>query len=86
MSDCRWCDYGDHPYKAGQEGTTMLGQVVKAPNGQLMQANTQEVREVCPEHSAELGLYTEYKAPALSPDERKALLAALARDEMPAKK
>jgi hypothetical protein len=77
VSEARWCDYRDHPYKGGQEGTIMMGQTVRMPNGG-MQSTGQEVREICPECAAELGLNPDYKAPE-PPSVRKALLETAAR-------
>jgi hypothetical protein len=77
VSEARWCDYRDHPYKGGQEGTIMMGQTVRMPNGG-MQATGQEVREICPECAAELGLNPDYKAPE-PPSVRKALLETAAK-------
>lgn len=62
MSVARWCDYGDHAYKGGREGTVMMG-VTKAGG------NDQDVREMCPECAANLGLNEDYEVPE-SPAER----------------
>lgn len=76
MSDARWCDYGDHAFKGGQPGITILGRTEQVHNqwgGQ--QPSTANLREICPECSARLGLNEDYEAP-VSPSERhKALLA-----------
>jgi len=79
MSSARWCDYGDHAYKAGRPGTIMLGQLVEAKLDMYgmpaRAANNieQEVAEMCPECAAELGLIRDYNAP-LPPAQRKAEL------------
>jgi hypothetical protein len=77
VSEARWCDYRDHPYKGGREGTIMMGQTVRMPNGG-MQATGQDVREICPECAAELGLNPDYQAPE-APAVRKALLETTAK-------
>jgi hypothetical protein len=71
VSEARWCDYRDHPYKGGREGTVMMGRTETQPNGG--QSYTQNVKEMCPECAAELGL-NEYEAPKQTPAERRALL------------
>lgn len=75
MSAARWCDYGDHAFAADREGTIVMGKVVKNSKTRDAYGNetglTQEVREMCPECAAELGLLPDYTAPALSPRERK---------------
>jgi hypothetical protein len=76
VSEARWCDYRDHPYKGGREGTVMMGRTETQPNGG--QAYTQNVKEMCPECAAELGL-NEYEAPKETPAERRALLQADAK-------
>lgn len=75
MSVARWCDYGDHAYKGGRPGTIMLG-VTKEVNQSRYQSNQeieQDVREMCPECAANLGLNDEYEAPE-SPQKRHASL------------
>jgi hypothetical protein len=67
MSEARWCDYADHAYKGGREGTIMLGQTTKKDAyGNVHQ----DVREMCPECAAGLGLIDDYEAPA-PPSQRK---------------
>lgn len=65
MSVARWCDYGDHSYKGGRKGTVMMG--MTGDNEE------QDVREMCPECAAALGLNNDYKAPE-PPAERKAAI------------
>lgn len=73
MSVSRWCDYGDHAFKAGRKGTIMMG-VLTGDNGE------QDVNEMCPECAASLGLNDKYVAP-LPPAERKKELLDRAMSE-----
>jgi hypothetical protein len=77
VSDARWCDYRDHPFKGGQEGTITMGQIVNGPNGGK-QYKDNEMKEVCPECAAELGMNPDYKAPE-PPAVRKELLTKAVR-------
>lgn len=65
MSDARWCDLGDHAYKAGRPGTLMLGKVEEVPNqwGGSQPHTQSNIKEVCPECAAAMGLNDDYEAP-----------------------
>lgn len=64
MSDARWCDYADHPFKGGQQGTIVMGQIDKNRSVNEYITNAQlNAKEICPECAASLGLYDEYEAP-----------------------
>jgi hypothetical protein len=56
VSVARWCDYNNHAFKGGVRNTVMLG-VITNDKGD------QDVREMCPECAAELGLIDDYTAP-----------------------
>lgn len=73
MSEARWCDYGDHAYKAGREGTIIMGKTVQVANqwGGQQPHTVPNLKEICPECAAQMGLNDEYKAPELSPAARK---------------
>lgn len=75
MSDARWCDFRDHPYRAGRAGTVMFGRTEQVPNqwGGQQPSTTNNVKEICPECAAELGLTEDY-VPEVSPAERKGAL------------
>lgn len=74
MSEARWCDYGDHAYAGGRPGTIMMGQLkMVAGPGNAGNSIQQNVKEMCPECAAELGLITDYEAP-LPPSERRAAI------------
>ncbi len=84
MSDARWCDYGDHPFKGGRPGTIVMGRIEDGLGDsrfkrneyvteQQMAANMQ-AREVCPECAATLGMNDDYQAP-LSPMQRHLAIA-----------
>jgi hypothetical protein len=72
MSECRWCDFKDHPYKGGREGTIILGKTEQVPNqfGGTQPHTQPNIKEICPECAAEIGLNDDYTAP-VSPAERK---------------
>jgi hypothetical protein len=71
MSEARWCDYGDHPYKGGREGTVIMGRTEKIKNqwGGEQPHTEPNVKEICPECAASIGLNDGYEAPE-SPAER----------------
>lgn len=50
MSECRWCDIGQHPYPANQQGSTSViikEQVANQWNGQQPSNVTQDVCAAC---------------------------------------
>lgn len=81
MSGARWCDFGDHAYKEGREGTIILGRTEQVPNqwGGQQPSTTPNLREICPECAASIGLNDDYTKPEQTPEERKALLAKAAK-------
>ena len=80
MSEARWCDYGDHAYKGGREGTIMLGQSVVHESRYSGPQLEQEVQEMCPECAAELGLLKNYEAPPSPAARHKAILGKVAEE------
>lgn len=82
MSEARWCDFGNHAYKGGREGTIMMGKLEKAQGpgnsypGQTPNI-TQQVLEMCPECAAEQGFITDYEAPIAPRERRAAILGQL---------
>lgn len=67
MSGAEWCDFANHPFKAGAEGVIRTSRKV---------GKGDEVDEhvICPECAAEIGLNPEYKAPEESPFQRRAII------------
>ena len=59
----------------------MMGQIIENPNGGKSYATEQEVREICPECSAEIGLSPDYTAPISPSDRRAELLAGLQKQK-----
>lgn len=67
VAAAEWCDFANHPFKAGQTGT--MRAAIKKEDG------TQDERVICPECAALMGVNDDYKAPQ-SPADRKAAIEA----------
>ena len=85
MSEARWCDFGNHAYKAGRPGTIMMGKLEQAKgpgNGYSGQPGqvTQEVAEMCPECAAEMGLIDNYTTPEAPAERRAAILGRIEKE------
>ena len=72
MAGAEWCDFANHPFKAGAEGTIRSQRKGKGND-------TPQEFVVCPECAASIGLNPDYEAPDDTPMQRRALLAAEAK-------
>lgn len=78
MSDARWCNFGDHPFEGGREGTIVMGRIESVVSGnEYVTANQMKAKEICPECAATLGMFDEYEAPKSPAERRKALLEGM---------
>jgi hypothetical protein len=75
MTDARWCNYGNHPFDGSRLDTALIGKMQQVPNqwGGQQPSTTPNIKEICGDCAAELGITLDYKAPD-SPEERKSKL------------
>jgi hypothetical protein len=75
MTAARWCSYGNHAFDGARADTIILGKMEQVPNqwGGQQPHLEPNLKEICGDCAASMGLNMDYKAPD-DPKVRKAEL------------
>jgi hypothetical protein len=67
----RWCNHGAHSFDGARTDTIIIGKMVQVPNqwGGQQPHTEPNLKEICGDCAALLGITTDYEAPP-SPEER----------------